>query len=399
METKGGKTRQGYKTVIKALKKHFGCLRLAAITEAMILDYLTKRKEAGLHNRTINMDITTLRGIFQRAKSLGKLRFALPTDNVKYLRVRHAKRQLLPNEQIEAICTEARRTEAHPNTELILRIHRDYRQKDGSVQWEKAWSKHPEWKTQLNADTEEGRRVLYSRSWYLQTHPEAAKPQPVYAQGEMFVDWVRLMQYSGARRNAALTAKWSDVDWRNEQITFHTKGDKDVVVDFNPKLEAHLRDMNNRRIPIDDKGTLTPYLFPSTRPGDSTRGHMTNFQKTLETVRQAVNLTHFTPHLLRHWFTSMCVMEGHDFMTIAEWLGQSDGGMLVGKVYGHLAPSHKRSAAKRLKLEGPLAPEPVPAAAPVPMDLTKLSVADLLKLIQEAQTKGQPAVAHAPSPT
>ena len=32
----------------------------------------------------------------------------------------------------------------------------------------------------------------------------------------------------------------------------------------------------------------------------------------------------------------MCVMAGVPFMQIAAWLGHHDGGILVGKVYGHL---------------------------------------------------------------
>ena len=44
----------------------------------------------------------------------------------------------------------------------------------------------------------------------------------------------------------------------------------------------------------------------------------------------------------------MCVMNGIDFMTTAHWLGHKDGGILVGKVYGHLSDEHKKAAAKKL---------------------------------------------------
>lgn len=58
-------------------------------------------------------------------------------------------------------------------------------------------------------------------------------------------------------------------------------------------------------------------------------------------------------HDLRHYFASMAVMSGIDFKTIAEWLGHQDGGMLVGKVYGHLLPEHKQRMAERLMF-GPI---------------------------------------------
>ena len=41
-------------------------------------------------------------------------------------------------------------------------------------------------------------------------------------------------------------------------------------------------------------------------------------------------------------------MSGIDYMTIARWLGHLDGGILIGKTYGHLADEHKREMAARL---------------------------------------------------
>jgi site-specific recombinase XerD len=53
-------------------------------------------------------------------------------------------------------------------------------------------------------------------------------------------------------------------------------------------------------------------------------------------TRKAAGLSWLGFHDLRHYFCSMCVMAGIDFMTIASWLGHKDGGILVAKVYGHL---------------------------------------------------------------
>ena len=36
-------------------------------------------------------------------------------------------------------------------------------------------------------------------------------------------------------------------------------------------------------------------------------------------------------------------------MTIAAWLGHKDGGILVGKVYGHLLDEHRQKAAKLVR--------------------------------------------------
>lgn len=64
-------------------------------------------------------------------------------------------------------------------------------------------------------------------------------------------------------------------------------------------------------------------------------------------AREKAKLNWTVFHDLRHFFASM-VMSGIDFKTIAEWLGHQDGGMLVGKVYGHLLPEHRQRVAERL---------------------------------------------------
>jgi hypothetical protein len=40
-----------------------------------------------------------------------------------------------------------------------------------------------------------------------------------------------------------------------------------------------------------------------------------------------------------------------DYMTIARWVGHKDGGLLIGKVYGHLSNEHTRSQAAKLSFE------------------------------------------------
>jgi hypothetical protein len=52
-------------------------------------------------------------------------------------------------------------------------------------------------------------------------------------------------------------------------------------------------------------------------------------------------------------------MAGVDFMTIAEWVGHQDGGVLIGKVYGHLADGHKKTMAEKVVFEPPISAETV----------------------------------------
>lgn len=192
-------------------------------------------------------------------------------------------------------------------------------------------------------------------------------------------DYIKLLAFSGARRTAGLTARWNQVDWKNRQLTLYTKYDKTVVVDFNEKLEAHLKDMFGRR---DQK---SQWLFPSPRkPG----AHFANPQKFVELLADKTGVP-FHLHLLRHYFASHAVMAGVDTITVAAMLGHSDGGVLVSKVYSHLSAEHKRHSAAKINFTEKAA-SAVPLA-PTP-DLSGYSVEELLALVQKkiAQPKAAP---------
>jgi integrase len=69
-------------------------------------------------------------------------------------------------------------------------------------------------------------------------------------------------------------------------------------------------------------------------------------------------LHRFGFHDLRHHFISYAAMSGVDFMTIARWAGHKDGGVLIGKVYGHLADDHRKAQAARLIFGPAIVPMP-----------------------------------------
>jgi integrase len=163
--------------------------------------------------------------------------------------------------------------------------------------------------------------------------------------GREFADYVLLMAYSGTRRNEALRIKWSDVDWKNEQLTIGAdglnKGREIRVVDFNQKLKEHLQQMFKRQAPD------SQFLFPSPQRGDKDVSTKT-FMESLRLARKESKLLFFNFHDCRHFFISYCVMSGIDYMTIARWVGHKDGGILIGKVYGHLNNEHTQAQAARL---------------------------------------------------
>jgi integrase len=156
--------------------------------------------------------------------------------------------------------------------------------------------------------------------------------------GKQYADYVKLACGSGGREEELLSLQWEHILFEKRLIHFkdNTKFDKPRFVNFNPRLETHLKDMASRK-------TDSPWLFPSPR----TDGPITDFKKTQEKIEEKTGLD-YSDHSFRHYFASMCVMQGIDFMSIAKWLGHADGGVLVGKVYGHLNNAHLIAAANRL---------------------------------------------------
>ncbi len=166
--------------------------------------------------------------------------------------------------------------------------------------------------------------------------------------GELLADVLRLLTTSGARIAETLRLRWSDVDFAKRQLTLGADGlaknRQHRVVDFNAALEAHLQSLKLRRQGV------SQWLFPSPRRGEKDVP-IVNFNKALRLACQQAKLPDFGFHDCRHYFISQCVMCGIDYLTIAKWVGHQDGGVLIGKVYGHINNEHARRQAEKLILQ------------------------------------------------
>lgn len=162
--------------------------------------------------------------------------------------------------------------------------------------------------------------------------------------GQQFSDYVKLMAYCGGRRNEVLRLTWADVDWERKQLTIGSDGlaknRESRIVDFNSSLETHLKAMFEQRAPD------SQYLFPSPQRG-SKDIPAKSFVDSLKLTRDATGLK-INFHDCRHFFISLAVMSGIDYITIARWVGHKDGGVLIGKVYGHLSNEHTQRQVQRL---------------------------------------------------
>jgi integrase len=164
--------------------------------------------------------------------------------------------------------------------------------------------------------------------------------------GQMLSDYLRLMACCGSRRDETLRLRWSDVDWQRQQLWVGADGlaknHEARVVDFNSALGAHLEAMHNRR----EQDSV--YLFPAPRRGKEDRPAR-NLKESLRKIRDQAGCPGFGFHDCRHHFISYAVMSGIDYLTIARWVGHKDGGILIGRVYGHLTDVHARKQAQRLQ--------------------------------------------------
>ena len=164
--------------------------------------------------------------------------------------------------------------------------------------------------------------------------------------GQLLADYIRLMARCGSRASETLRLMWSDVDWGQQQLTIGSDGlsknHQSRAVDFNAALAELLEDMRSR-------SNGSAYLFPAPRMfGEDAPTR--SLKEALYKARALAGVDGFGYHDCRHYFISHAVMSGIDYMTIARWVGHKDGGVLIGRVYGHLNDEHAKRQAKRLKL-------------------------------------------------
>jgi integrase len=297
--------------------KKIGHLRVNKIRPFHLNKVLTSLAQEGYSGRTVNLYLIAIRSALKAALRDGYIKPPLPYEGLEWQRVDIKSRRLVTAAEIDELCAVA---------------------------------------------------VQSSKN------------------GRQFVDYVRFLQYSGARRNEALAVRWQDVDFDRSLLTIGAEGNsknrEPRTVNFNTSLETHLRDMARRRQPD------SQWLFPSPQRGDNDTKSRT-FMESLRLTRQSAGavckkcgqptvgsevercahcrskrleqrprllpteLRRIGFHDLRHHFASYAVMSGIDFMTIARWLGHKDGGILIGKVYGHLADDHRKAQAARMNF-GPV---------------------------------------------
>jgi len=199
-------------------------LRIDQIKRVHVNRFIEARLKEHLSPRTINLDVIALRVVLKRALEDGLIQ-RLPTEGLRPLKITTRKRRLFTSEDLGKICVAAA-----------------------------------------------GQRKN-----------ESGKLVPVTENADQFVDYIKFLAYSGARRNEALAMRWPDVDFKQGQLTIGAEGDTKNrsarVVDFNPKPKAHLLGMKKHRAPDSE------WLFPSPQRGEKDIAAKT-FRESLTLARR-----------------------------------------------------------------------------------------------------------------
>jgi integrase/recombinase XerD len=152
---------------------------------------------------------------------------------------------------------------------------------------------------------------------------------------DKFRDYLRFLQYTGAREQEALRVRWIDVEFSRNRVHIGadglSKNGKSRYVEMSEALRVHLQGMHSRS------------------DGSETLFAEDHFRAKLELARPRVGLEWVGFHDFRRHFVSQCVMSGIDFATIANWVGHSDSGALLARKYTFLHSQHVVNQAKKLQ--------------------------------------------------
>jgi len=271
--------------------KAIGHLRLAKILPHHITSHLHGLRKAKKSARTCNLSLVCLRNVLKSARIDGHLK-ASPAEGLEWFKTDKKAHRLYSPDEIDRLCEAA----------LAPRYFEGRLAKEG----------------------EQGAPLK---------------------NGVQFCDYMRFLQYGGAREQEALRVRWADVDKAQGHVIIGAEGDaknrEARAVDLNPQLRQLLEDMVTRRAPD------SQWLFPSPQRGERDE-HAKTFRESLLLAREAAGLPDFGFHDLRRFFASRAVMSGIDFLTVSRWLGHKDGGILLGKSYAHLANEHRKTQAAKL---------------------------------------------------
>jgi integrase len=145
---------------------------------------------------------------------------------------------------------------------------------------------------------------------------------------------IRLLAYTGARRNEILTLRWEHVSEEHESLLLPDSKTGRKTVRLNAPALALLHDIPRLE--------GNPYVICGERPGR----HLVNLEKPWRRIRGAAKLDDVRLHDLRHSYASVAASGGQSLVIIGKMLGHSQPATTAR--YAHLADDPVRAASESI---------------------------------------------------
>jgi len=161
--------------------------------------------------------------------------------------------------------------------------------------------------------------------------------------GHRSADLAELLRVSGCRQSEIVGNTkygkapmfWRDVDFVRKMFTVtRSKNHEPRYVPIFPAMEKFLHELLAR--------------LPSAPDSNDRIIPIRSAKKSIETACRKLGLPKFGHHTCRHVFVTEAIENGVDYKAIAEWVGHQDGGILIGKTYGHLRNEHSVAMAQKM---------------------------------------------------
>lgn len=186
--------------------------------------------------------------------------------------------------------------------------------------------------------------------------PEQSKLREVYAAiengGEKggwaveTADFCRFLNFTGCRKAEAGAVRWRDADTARRIL--RVAGTKTAAafreVPLNDDALSLLERIRARR-----EKQRTKLGLGGPPPCDEKILGVSEAQTSLTKACAKVGVPRLTHHDLRDAFATACIEAGVDIPTVAAWLGHTDGGALLMRVYAHHRRAHSLSQIAKVK--------------------------------------------------
>lgn len=149
---------------------------------------------------------------------------------------------------------------------------------------------------------------------------------------------IKLLLYTGGRRNEILSLKWDQVKLDEGRLFLPmTKNGRARSIILNDRAVAVLKELEERKTP---RSQESPQLFPSRKGSKKT--YIFDLRKPFESTCEAAGIEGLRIHDLRHSFATLAILGGASLYDVQKLLGHSDISMT--QRYAHMADESLQKA-------------------------------------------------------